>query len=171
MTPKNVVAWMPESSCFRTLFRSQSVYGSQTLLKFARQDVYPNFSLIQDKLKEKTFLLVRSEIFGLFGKTLAVDHMYSRHNWEKFPQHVKTPLSEKRETFFGMFFAIWHSTQNVLHFERKDQLHELNILEVMSSKKCACLKSQKLLFDNTLGEPKCSRVPKNTEICMAACLS
>ena len=67
---------MPESFCFRTPFESQSVHGSQTQLKSARQHFYPNFLLIQSKLSYKTSLLVRSEKLGLFGNTLAANHMY-----------------------------------------------------------------------------------------------
>ena len=45
---------MPEILCFRTVFQSQIVNGSQTLLKAARQHVYPNFPLIEDTLSQKT---------------------------------------------------------------------------------------------------------------------
>ena len=93
LAPKNVLAWMPESSCFRTLFRSESVHGKQTVLKSFWRDVYPNFPLIQDNLSQKRSLFVRCEILGLFGNTLAADQMYSPHNWGKLPQHVKTSLS------------------------------------------------------------------------------
>ena len=41
---------MAESSYFRRPFPIQSVDGSQTLLKSARQHLYPNFPLIEDKL-------------------------------------------------------------------------------------------------------------------------
>ena len=71
---------MPETSCFRTPFRSQGVHVSQTLLKSARQHFYPNSPIMGDKLGLKTSLLVRSEILGLIGNTLLADHMYSRHH-------------------------------------------------------------------------------------------
>ena len=71
---------MPKSSCFRTTFGNQSVHGSQTLTRSARQHFYPKFPLIQDKLSEKTSLLVRSKILRLFGKTVTADYMYYRHN-------------------------------------------------------------------------------------------
>ena len=29
------------------------------------------------------------------GNMLTADQMYSRHNWDKFPQYVQTPLSQK----------------------------------------------------------------------------
>ena len=40
---------MPKT-CFGTLFGSQSVRGSQALLKSERHRFYPYFPLIQDKL-------------------------------------------------------------------------------------------------------------------------
>ena len=107
---------MPESFCFRTPFESQSVHGSQTQLKSARQHFYPNFLLIQSKLSYKTSLLVRSEKLGLFGNTLAANHMYSRHNWGKFLQKFKTPLFEKLKTLSVICIAFLQSKQNFAHF-------------------------------------------------------
>ena len=46
---KNVLTWVPESSCFRTPFGSNRVKGSQTLLKSARQHFYANFHSCQAK--------------------------------------------------------------------------------------------------------------------------
>ena len=171
LTPKNVVAWRAESSCFRTLFRSQSVHGRQRLLKFVWQDVYPNFPLIQDKLSKKTSLLVRSEIFELFGNTFAADHIYSRHNWGKFTQHVKCPLSQKEKTFFGIFIAFFQSTEIFAHFVKKGQLYSLSSWEVIDSEKFGCFNARKLLFQSTLRQSKCWRVPNTAEMFLAAPLS
>ena len=63
--------------------------------------------------------MARCEILGLFGKTLATDHMYSRHNWGKFLQNVKTTLSQKGKTFFGICIVFLVSTENFAHFEKK----------------------------------------------------
>ena len=104
-TPRNVVAWVRESSFFRTPFGSETVHGRKALLKSVFQDVYPNFPSIQEKLSQKTSLFIRCEILGNFSNTLAASHMYSRHNWGKFTQHVKTALSQKRKTFFVIFIA------------------------------------------------------------------
>ena len=62
LTPKNVLPWMPKSSCFRTPFGSQSVRVSQTLVKSARNRFYPIFPLIQDKLSRKFSLSIWSKI-------------------------------------------------------------------------------------------------------------
>ena len=162
---------MPESSCFRTPFPSQSVHRSQKLLKSERQHFYPNSPLIQHILSYKRSLLVRSEILGLFGNTLAPDHMYSRRNSEKFPQQVKTPLSEKRKTVPAICIAFLQSTRNFVHFGTGDELHRLNIWEVIDSEKCGDLNAPKLLFQNTILESKCSGVPNTAEIRTAALLS
>ena len=55
-------------------------------------------------------------------------------------------------------------------FLKKDQLHNVNILDVIESDKCGYLNARKLLFKNTLGESTCSLVPKNVEIYAAALL-
>ena len=110
---------MPESSCFRTPFESQRVHGSQTLLKSARQHFSPTFAIVQDKLNLKTSLLVRSKILGLFGNTLTADHMYSRHYWEKFPQHVQTSLYQKPKKFSQIFIEFLQSKKNLSHFDKK----------------------------------------------------
>ena len=146
MILENVKTRISESSCFRTPFEIQRVHGSQTLLKYAQQHFYPNFPLIQDNVSHKTSLLVTSGILGVFGNTLTANRMYSRHNWEKFPQHVQTPLPPKRKNFPEVFIAFSQSTKNFAHFEKKDQLHSLNIWEIIDSEKCGYLNTRKLLF-------------------------
>ena len=45
--------------------------------------------------------LVTSEIFRLFVNTLTPDDKYSRRNMQIFWKRLKTPLSEKVNTFYG----------------------------------------------------------------------
>ena len=150
LTPKNVVSWMPESSCFRTLFRSQCVNGSQNLLKAARQHFYLNFGLFLEKLTWKTSLLVGSEILGLFFNTLAAFHIYSRQNWEKLPQQVEAKLSSnaiskfqvqmqlssKTINIFANFYCSFEISITFYAFWKKDRLHNLIISEVIASEDC-----------------------------------
>ena len=143
MAPKNVLAWMPESKCFRTLCGSETVRGKQTLLKSVWQKVYANFPLIQHRFIQKTSLFVRCEVLGLFGNALAANHMYCRDNWEKFPQHVKTPLSQKAKRFYPIFIAFLESTKNFACFEEKFQLYSLNSWEVIGSQRCGCFECPK----------------------------
>ena len=49
------------------------------------------------------------------------------------------PLSQKQKTFSEIFIALSKSTQNFVHFEKKDQLHSVNILEIIDSNKCGYL--------------------------------
>ena len=85
---KNVVTWMPESSCFGTPFGSKRGKGSQTLLKSPRQLFYVNFPFMSDKVTCVSCLLVRSEMWGSSFNTLTADHMDSCHNREKFLEQV-----------------------------------------------------------------------------------
>ena len=48
LTPENVFHWIPKSSCFRRPFASQSVRGSQALIKSTGHRFSPNFPLIQN---------------------------------------------------------------------------------------------------------------------------
>ena len=94
----------------------------------------------------KTSLLVIFDTLGLFGNTLTADRMYSPHAWKKFRQKIKTLLSQKRKTFSQGFIAFLQSAQNFGHFERKDQLHSINISEFIDPEKCSYLNARKLLF-------------------------
>ena len=118
----------------------------------------------------KHLLLVRSEILGAFRNTLAADHMYSRHNWGKFMQNVKTPLSQKGKTSFEILIAFLQSIQNFSHFQKKGQLYSLNSWEVIDSEKCGCLNAPKLLFQKIFRESKCPRVKNTAELCTGATL-
>ena len=137
---------MPESSSFKTPFHSKRVHGSQTLLKFSRQHFYLNFPFIYNKLSCKTLILVRSEILGLFGNTSTGDHMCSCHRREKFPQQVQTLLSLKLRTFSWNFIVFLQPPQNFLHLKENDQLHSLNISELIHRDKCRYFNAPKLLF-------------------------
>ena len=90
---------MPEKPYFRTAFGNQPVNGYQTLLKSARQYLYPISPSIRDKLSWKMSVLVGSKILGLFVNTLTAEYRYSRRNMQTFAQQVQTPLSLKQKTF------------------------------------------------------------------------
>ena len=130
---------MNVSTCFRTPFPSKCVHGSQTLLEPGLQRFYPKIPLIQDKVIWKICRLVRSEILGLFGNTFTADRMYCCHRWEKLQRRVQMLFSKKRRTFSEYFLAFLESTQDFAYFEKKDQLHSLNISEVIDPDKCGYL--------------------------------
>ena len=55
-----------------------------------------------------------------------------------------------------------------MHFEKKDQLHSFNILEVIDSQIYGYLNARKLLFWDTFKESTCSGEPNNAEITIVA---
>ena len=70
-----------------------------------------------------------------------------------------------------MFIAFWF-LRKILRIlkKKKDQVHSVNILQVIGSEKCGCLNDRKLLIWNTLQESTFSRVQNTAEIYMAALL-
>ena len=55
-------------------------------------------------------------------------------------------LSQKQKIFCENFIACLQYTQNSVHFEKKDQIHRLNISEVIDPEKCSYFNARKLLF-------------------------
>ena len=141
---------MHEISYFRTPFGSQRVNGSKTLLKCAGQKFYSSFALISEISTTKTFLLFRSQIWRLCFCRLTGDHMYSHLHREIFPQLVRTPLSQKPETFSRIYIPFFKSTWNFEIFGKKEAPRHLNISEVSDTEECGFLNAQKLLLQNTL---------------------
>ena len=150
LTPKNVVSWMPESFCFRTLFWSQRVNGFKTLLKCARRCFYAILPRIANKSSTKTSLLLRSETLRLSFNRLTNYQTYSHLSREIFQQLVRTQLSWKTKTFSPIFIAFSKSTWSFNLFEKKDELYSWNISEVLDTKECGFLNVRKLLLQNTL---------------------
>ena len=74
------------------------------MLTSERHHYFPIFPWIRDKLSWKMSALVTSQIFRLFVNTLTPDDKYSRRNMQTFWQQVQTPWSQKRETFFYIFY-------------------------------------------------------------------
>ena len=100
---------------------------------------------------------------------MTTDHMYPRHNWNKFTQHVQTHLSPNAKAFCELF-CIFPIYIKFCAFWKKDQLLTLNTLEAIDSEKYGSFNGRKLLFQNTLRESTGSRVPNTDEICAAALL-
>ena len=80
------------------------------------------------------------------------DHMYSHLNRETFPKLVWTQLSQKPKTFYPIFIVFFKSTWNFEPFEKKDELHSLDISEVIDCEKSSFLNGGKLLLQNTLSK-------------------
>ena len=77
---------------------NQSVKGSKTLLKSARELFYANVPLISNKLSCVSCLLVGSEILKPLFTTLMADDMYCCCNWQKIQQQVQSQVSPKPST-------------------------------------------------------------------------
>ena len=87
--------------------------------------------------------LVRSKILGLFVKTLTAEYTYSRRNMQTFTQQVQTPLSLKQKPFSEFSTVILKSTWNGEHFQKKGESSNLNICEIIDSKKGGYLSAWK----------------------------
>ena len=83
--------------------------------------------------------LVRSEILGLFGNTLSADHMYSLHRLEKLMQMLQRLLSSKTENIFSNFYYVFGISTRFFSFWKKNQLHSLNIWQLIHPDKCGYL--------------------------------
>ena len=162
---------MPKSNSFRTNFRNERIHRSQTLPKSGWQQFYTRFPLIRDKLSWKTCVSIRSKILGLFVNTLTPVNMYCPHNWEKFPQQLQRQICQKGKIISGIFNSFFKDKWNFLFLEEKDQLHSLNISEVIDCEKYSYLNVKRQLFQNNLRETAHSQVPNTAQISMAALLS
>ena len=65
---------------------------------------------------------------------------------KKIRQQSQRLLCQKEKTFSGNFIAFLKSPQDFALFEKKHQLHTLNISEVSYSEKCGYFDARKLLF-------------------------
>ena len=90
---------------------------------------------------------------------------------KKFAQRVPLPLSQQHKAFSGIFIAFVASAKNLVHFEKKRQLYNINNSEVNHSEKCGYLNARNPLFQNTLPKSTCSRVLNTADVTMAALLS
>ena len=76
--------------------------------------------------------------------------MYSHLNRDIFPELVRTQLRSKPKTFSAIFIAFFEYIWDFEHFEKKDELHSLNILEVIDTKERGFLNARKILLQETL---------------------
>ena len=82
----------------------------------------------------------------LFGIILTADHIISPHNRDTSAQQVQTPLSPTVKIFSQIVFQCSKCKYNFPHFEKKDQPHGSNYLEVIDSEKSGYFNARKLLF-------------------------
>ena len=140
----------PKAPSSEDLFEVKELTGPKHYWHVPRRCFFANFPLMSDNSSTERSLLARREILGLCFNRLTCDHMYSRLNREIFAQLVRKQLSQKPKIFSGNFVAFLKSTSIFEHFEKKDELHSLNILEVLDTEECDFLNPRKLLLEKTL---------------------
>ena len=64
---------------------------------------------------------------------LTADQIYSGHYLREISETCSSAIISKTENIFGNFYCIFAFYENFLHFEKKDQVHGLNVLEVIDS--------------------------------------
>ena len=106
-TVKDVVGWISKKPRFRTLFDSQHVKESQTLVKSAWQYFYHTYSSLGAKLTWKLYPLVICEILEAFVNNLTVDEKYPLRNSDNLPLPIQMQLSKKQKTFSFCFCSIY----------------------------------------------------------------
>ena len=57
----------------------------------------------------------------MFVNGLTANVKYSGSNMQNFPQQFQTPVSQKQNTFSGLFNEFLEYAWNVEHFEKKDE--------------------------------------------------
>ena len=140
----------PKAPSSEDLFEVKELTGPKHYWHVPRRCFFANFPLMSDNSSTERSLLARQEILGLCFNRLTCDHMYSRLNREIFAQLVRKQLSQKPKIFSGNFVAFLKSTSIFEHFEKKDELHSLNIPEVLDTEECDFLNPRKLLLEKTL---------------------
>ena len=72
--------------------------------------------------------------------------------------------SLKLKTCSRLFIAFLKSTLNLEYFEKKDQSYSLSITEIINCETGSYLNVQKAIFQATLRQTTCYRVPNTAEI-------
>ena len=116
---KNKVRSSSIKSLFKGSFRKEHGKCSQTLLKFAWQNLYHIYWSLWRQLTFKKFLLVICKISRLFPNTLSADGNYSLLNRDNLTQPIQMQLSRKEKTFCDCFSAFLKSRLNFEHFFKK----------------------------------------------------
>ena len=90
----------------------------------------------------------------------------------EIPATGSNAIFSKKERILSEFYCMFPIYRKFCAFsKKKGQLHRLNISEVIDLEKCGYFNPRKLLFENTLPDSTCSRVPNNGETYIAALLS
>ena len=92
-TVKGLVRPLSKKRSLRTLFESQHLKGSQTLMKSVWEHFYQILSTLWENLIWKTSSLVICEIFQVSVNTLTADAKYTVHDCGNLLLHIQRQLS------------------------------------------------------------------------------
>ena len=134
-SPKNKVRSMSIKSRFKGSFKKQHGKCTQTLFKFAWQNLYHIYWSLWMQLTFKKLLLVICKISRLFPNTLSVDGKYSLLNRDNLTRQIQMQLSQKQKTFSWFFFGFLKSSLSLNVFKKKNDSHSSDISEITDSEK------------------------------------
>ena len=66
---------------------------------------------------------------------MTTDDIYSGWNMRNFTQQLEAPLSQKQNTFSGLFLAFLKCALNLEHLEKKHECSSLVISKVIDSER------------------------------------
>ena len=123
MTLKNPVTWLPQRSSFRTPLDSQSLNGSEILLKPARQNFYPNF--VRQTELENISLSQIWNLRTLFWHFNGLSHVLSSELRE-IPATSSHGIISKTTKIFRHFHCVFGICIKSCIFWRKGSPSDLN---------------------------------------------
>ena len=77
---------------------------------------------------------------------MTTDGKYSRRNMLNFTQQLEAPLSQKQQTFSGLFIAFRKCALNLEHFEKEDEYPRLVISRIINSERSGYSNIKKILL-------------------------
>ena len=92
-----------------------------------------------NKLKWRKSALFKFKILGFIVNRLTADDKYSRRNIQNFTQELQTAISEKQNTFSGIFITYLKSITNSEAFAKKVESASLSISEIIDAEKSCYL--------------------------------
>ena len=111
--------------------------------------------LIKDHLSWNIFLILRSEILGLFVNTVTANEKYSTHYRDAFAKSIQIQLSKKLNVFLNSLLSFWnfHKILNVL--KKKKRLIAY-LFPIFLTLKCRVIQMSKR---------SCLRTPSSSSTC------
>ena len=129
-TVKDLIRPLSKKHRLKTPFGSESVKGSQTLVKSEREHFHHIFSSLLENLIWKISPLVICQMVGWFCNTLTANDKYPVWDCENLSSPIQTELCLKRKTISHFFVPFLEYTSNFKHFENNDDRHSSFVSEI-----------------------------------------